>query len=402
MIPTLMLAVALAGAAEAAPAPPKVRAGGDGFALESDDGAFRLRLSGYVQADGRFFPGDGESRAADTFLLRRARPILSGTLGRVFEFTVMPDFGGGTAVIQDAWLDARFSPKARLRAGRFKPPFGLERLHSATELLFVERALPSNLAPIRDMGVQFHGEAAGGVVAYAVGVFNGAADGASIDADLSDGKDIDGRVFVRPFRNVGGKSVQALGIGVAGTTGEQEGALPVFRTPGQVVFFNYLVGAAASGTRSRIAPQASWTGGRVRLLGEYVRSQQDVRKDLDTFRVSHDAWQAAAAVLLTGESYAPGPLSPKRPFERGGGRGALEIAARYSELDVDDAVFDHGLADPARSASRARAVAAGLNWYLTRNVKYVADFERTTFEGGSAAGDRDAENAILFRFQLSF
>ena len=48
----------------------------------------------------------------DNFLLRRVRPIFAGTVGRHFEFQIMPDFGIGTTVLQDAWLDVNYSPKA--------------------------------------------------------------------------------------------------------------------------------------------------------------------------------------------------------------------------------------------------------------------------------------------------
>ena len=52
---------------------------------------------------------------------------------------------------------------------------------------------------------------------------------------------------------------------------------------------------------------------------------------------------------------------------------------------------------------KAFAWAAGLNWSLNRNVKQMFDYERTTFTGGAAAGkDRDPENAIFIRTQISF
>ena len=70
----------------------------------------------------------------------------------------MSDFGGGTAVVQDAYVDARFSKVFNLRAGKQKPPLGQERLLSATDILFIERALPTALVPNRDVGVQVYGE----------------------------------------------------------------------------------------------------------------------------------------------------------------------------------------------------------------------------------------------------
>jgi phosphate-selective porin OprO/OprP len=39
------------------------------------------------------------------------------------------------------------------RAGQYKAPVGLERLQSASAIVFLERAFPTELAPNRDRGV---------------------------------------------------------------------------------------------------------------------------------------------------------------------------------------------------------------------------------------------------------
>ncbi len=60
-------------------------------------------------------------------------------------------------------------------------------------------------------------------------------------------------------------------------------------------------------------------------------------------------------------------------------------------------------ADPAKSARKASAWAAGLNWYLTRKVKVAADYEQTRFKGGASGGqDRETEKAFLSRFEVGF
>ena len=93
-----------------------------------------------MQADGRFYTADRTTGMADTFVMRRVRPILEGTIFGNVDFRVMPDFGEGRTVLQDAYADLRFTPAVKLRAGKFKSPFGLERLVSAQDLLFVDRA----------------------------------------------------------------------------------------------------------------------------------------------------------------------------------------------------------------------------------------------------------------------
>jgi phosphate-selective porin OprO/OprP len=394
-------------AAEDEPAAPPVqaKAGADGFSVQSEDGAWKLRLGGYAQLDGRFYPGDDAKLGTDTFVLRRVRPIVQGTVARHFDFYINPDFGGGTTVLQDAYLDARFTPRFRVRAGKFKEPFGLERLASGTGLLFVERALPTALAPNRDLGIQLHGELAGGVLGYAAGVFNGVPDGGSVDTDVNDGKDLAGRIFLKPFTRGQGKALKNLGLGFAVTHGNQDGPLPSYKSGGQLTFFSYASGATAHGSRTRLSPQASWSYGPVGLIGEWVSSEQEVRRSATTpaVRLEHTAWQGAVAIVLTGEDATPGAIKPRKSFEPGKGWGALELVARVNGFDVDEAAFTGGLADRSRSASKARAWGLGLNWYLNRNVKQALTYERTTFTGGAAAGaDRSAENALFIRSQVAF
>jgi phosphate-selective porin OprO/OprP len=382
-------------------APVKVTAGADGFVIQSADGEHRLRITGYAQGDGRFFLSDDDDAATDTFLLRRARPIVQGTLARRFDFTIVPDFGGGQTVLQDAYLDARFTPAFRVRVGKYKAPFGLERLQSASNLLFVERAFPASIAPNRDVGIQVHGEVAGGAFAYAAAFLDGVPDGGSVDTDTNDGKDVVLRGFLLPLKKR--KDGPQVGLGFAASFGKQDGPAPSYRTPAQQAFFSYAQGVTASGSRERISPQGYFYAGPFGVIGEYVRSTQRLRGATDRVKVTNDAWQAAASVYLTGEKAGWSAVKPSKPFDPSKGRwGALELAARVHALDVDDDIFTGGLADPTRIASKAEAWTVGLTWYLNRNVKYVVNFEQTRFDGGRAGGDRRKENAVLVRAQVSF
>ena len=52
---------------------------------------------------------------------------------------------------------------------------------------------------------------------------------------------------------------------------------------------------------------------------------------------------------------------------------------------------------------KATAWGVGANWIFNTNVKFVLDYERTSFEGGAAGGgDRETENSVQTRLQLSF
>ncbi len=406
-------ALALLGAAAAATGeeprktaePPKVTAGAEGFSLQSASGDFKLQLRGYVHFDGRFFPSDEGRLAVDNFLLRRVRPIFSGTVARHFEFRIMPDFGMGTTVLQDAWLDVDYSPKARVRLGKFKSPVGLERLQSATALAFVERAYPTALVPNRDVGLMLHGELAGGVLAYAAGVFDGAPDGGSVDLDLADGKDVAGRVFFSPWKR-GTSVLKGLGFGIAGTTGKQTGAIPSYRSGGQVSLVTTLAGITYDGTRNRLSPQLSFYSGRFGLMAEYAWSESWVEKAATGTRAQFrgEAWQTTATFTLTGEPASYSGVRPREAFEPGQGKwGALELAARVNGIEIGTEAFQEGIVDPTKSVRKAFAWAVGLNWILSRNIKQVVNFERTTFTGGAQGGaSRPAENAFFIRTQVSF
>ena len=121
-------------AAEKAKVTPTVAAGREGYALKSADGDFQVKFRGYIQADGRFVGDNDTTSGPTTFALRRVRPVLEATAFKIFDFKLMPDFGQGQAVLYDAYADARFAPWLKLRIGKYKPQFGLERLQSATEL----------------------------------------------------------------------------------------------------------------------------------------------------------------------------------------------------------------------------------------------------------------------------
>lgn len=398
-------------AAEKAKTTASAVAGRDGFSLRSADGAYVLRLRGYTHFDGRFFLDDEERPGTDTFLLRRIRPIFEGTLAKFIDFRIMPDFAQGQTVLQDGYLEARVSPRFRIRGGKFKPPVGLERLQSATDLLFVERAFPTSLVPNRDLGIQFSGDVGtGGALNYAVGFFNGVPDGGSADVDTNDGKDVAARLFYTAPKE---SALRGLGIGIGGSVGDQEGTttapgLPAFRTPAQATFFSYRTDGTPAGTviadgdRTRISPQGYFYRGSFGVLTEYAISSQEVRRGTDAIELEHKAWQVAASWVLTGGEPSFRGVNPKKPFDLAADTwGDFELVARVSRLELDDDTFPT-FANPASAAESAESFAIGLNWYLNRNLRWMLDYERTRFEGGAASGDREDESVVFNRFQISF
>ena len=392
----------------------------EGFFIKSNDGQYTIKFRGLVQADARFYLKDGAQKLTDQFLVRRVRPIVEGSVTKYFDFRIVPDFGSGTITLQDAYADAKPFKDLKIRGGKFKVPIGLERLQSANNLFSIERGLPTNLVPNRDIGFQLFGDFLDGTLSYAVGVLDGTADNGpgglnAFDGDNTDGKDVYGRVFALPFKKSSITPLQKLGLGVAGTFGSQDGTaaapnLPSYKTIGQNTFFSYLAGSAttpavvSANDRYRIAPQAYFYYGPFGIFGEYVRSSTGVSlSGTNNTTLTNQAWQVAAEGFVTGEENNWSGINVKRPINPKKGQwGALSLGARYNEQRNDPRSFPL-YASASSSAQRARAWGLVTNWHLTNNYKFSLSYDQTHFKGGApAGGNRAAEHALFSRIQVSY
>jgi len=407
-------------AANAAKTQPRLTVGASGVTFNSADTNFVIGLHGILQVDSRTFPADGGIKGNDGFILRRARPILSGTVFRDFDFMFVPDFGGSVVQIQDAYVNYRYRPELQLQAGKFKSPVGLENLQSDPVTSFNERSLVTDLVPNRDVGAMLHGDLFSGAVSYAAGIFNGSPDynGTTTNADYDDNKAFAGRVFFQPWKSSDTAALRGLGFGLGGSyevdraaTNTATGLTPGYTTDGQQKFFSYSSGVFANGTHWRLSPQAYYYYGPFGLLGEYAISDQQVTRQavgappVASADLQNIAWEISGGWVLTGENAAYNGVTPNHPFDPGNGQwGAWQIVARYAELDVDKDAFPT-FASYTSSASSAKAWAVGLNWYLNRNLRVNTSFSRTIFSGYTGAKPAvpaQPENAVFTRLQLAF
>ena len=424
---------------------PVVRASQDGFGLKSADGKNEIKFRALAQIDYRNYDSvsglGSDGKNVSGFDFRRIRPTIEGTVFGLYDFKFTPEFGEAktanatsTSGIVDAYVDARFKPWFQVRAGKFKPYVGLERLQSGSDIKFIERSYVSNnILPNRDLGASIHGDLLDNKLTYAVGIFNGVNDGGdtSTAQDTNKDKDYAFRLFTTPFVD-SANALSGLGFGIAGTYGNAKGApntatdktlalLPNYKTAGQESnFFAYSSASFANGKRERIAPQAYYYYGPLGLIAEYARVSQDVSNGTRTDKLDNDAWQIAASYLITGEDASFKGVKPKNVFNQdGAGWGALELVARFQESNIDSNAFTTATtvkyADPRTNASSAKSWALGANWYLNQNVKIALDYENTSFDGGgqvNAAGvaiggftnvaDRPDERTLFTRLQLSY
>jgi len=134
--------------------------------------------------------------------------------------------------------------------------------------------------------------------------------------------------------------------------------------------------------------------GPASLQGEVVRADAHAggatRGD-PTF----DAFYVFGSYFLTGE-HRPYDLRngafvrvhPERnAFSGDGGLGAIEVACRYSSLDLSDAGVNGG---------ELRSGTLALNWYVNPNTRIMLDSIRASVHGG---GD---VQALTLRFHVDF
>jgi phosphate-selective porin OprO/OprP len=413
--------------------------GSSGFQLQSADGANTLRFRGNVSVDGRYFSDAYTPETADTWLVRKLRPTLEGTLWHYFDFRLMPDFGLGKTILQDGWADARAKPWLVFQFGKFKAPVGLERLQLEQFARFIEASLTSDLLPYRDIGFKIGGNVAGGLVNYDAGIFDGSVDGTSTDSNSvpdfnSTGHfTFYGRLFIAPFLKEGPNALKKLGFGVADSNASNTGiATPTtttsllagYKTPGQQPMFSYradtLTSAAAynnatiaHGIEQRVVPQLYYYYRFLGLMSEYVHEDLHVQRRLSTTSVrtaelQNTAWQVQGYWFITGEDEAYDSATPRCNFGPGC-IGAFEFVARYHQIHFDPQSFSDGInsfANPTAAPQAARAIGTGINWYLNPNFKVQLNYEVTRYNGGAARGpktiDRPSERVLISQFALIF
>jgi len=114
------------------------------------------------------------------------------------------------------------------------------------------------------------------------------------------------------------------------------------------------------------------------------------------------------------ETGAYSAVTPDRPFSlAGGGFGAFELAARFSDIDLNDH-FTQGRATHLSggvNGGEQRGIDVGINWYPNLNVKFMLDYIHTdidklwkpTSNGTAASTPAGAHvEAVAARSQVAF
>ncbi|MFD0322070.1 OprO/OprP family phosphate-selective porin [Lysobacter gummosus] len=324
------------------------------------DSGLELGLKGNANYDYNEFGDDRLPSGADRFVDDDAwrRQELSAFVRKpgVFEIAAGYDFKS------KLWLDnfLRLSSKVGgdLRIGQFKTPVGYEESAVGSNAsTFMERALPVGLMyEGRRLGVDWTYDKLPGWYINAALMSGGDLQG------NNDGRTLGARVVFNPIKT--DADVIHLGLSASNEKRDDDQARARVR-PEAALTDVRLVDSGALGHVEAINRQgleAIWRHGPLLVQSEYLRMGVDRYGQPD---YSTDGYYIAGSWVLTGEARPYknsgfGNLKPSRAF------GAVEVAVRYSQVDLDD----RGVA----LGGRQRDWTLGANWYIGQHFKLQANY----------------------------
>jgi phosphate-selective porin OprO/OprP len=338
---------------------------------------------------------------ADGSEFRRARIYAKGTLFEAVEFKAEYDFAGGDADFKDIYMqvDAGF---AKVRAGHYKEPFGLEENTSSKYITFNERSLTGTFTPVRNSGLMLHDAIDGDVpFSWAAGVFRTTDDYGDDKSSDSGEYNVTARATVAPLYDKDAGKV--LHFGLATSVRSDISHTNRFRSRPENHLAPELVDTRAGGMADfpsdgyvLSGAEVAWTRGPLSLQGEYM--QANVNGTQGGGNPTFWGYYGMLSYFLTGEHrpYKHGVFQRVKPKGNlgQGGKGALELTGRYSAVDLNDGNAQGGELDD---------ITVGVNWYLNPNARVMFNFVHSELDDSAVTRDGNGTlESFLIRFQFDF
>lgn len=360
----------------------------NGFKLDAPDKKFSLKFGGRIMADYTFVDADSAlGDLEDGFEFRRARMFFSGTVYERIEFKIQYDFAGGDADAKDVYIGVK-NDWGSVRFGHFKEPFSLAEITSSKYITFLERAMPIEaFSPSRNSGIGFHGSN-GDKVNWGVGAFYDA-DGFGVSTS-EDNLNITGRIGFRPQWE--DKGARMFHVGLSATQKDRGTSLRFRSRPEAHLSSRFVdTGSFAADSATLFDVEFATVQNSFWASGEYISVDVDAPAVGDP---NFDGYYVQLGYFLTGEhrkfktsSAAWDRLKPKENFGKDGGKGAWEIAFRYSSLDLNDGAISGGEQDDW---------SLGLNWYPNPATRLMINYVHADVD---QVGEADF---FLVRWQVDF
>jgi phosphate-selective porin OprO/OprP len=337
---------------------------------------------------------------------RTARVEATGFIYPRMAFCLSWDFASGDEYsLKHSYLEARDVPfVGNLRAGYFYEPVGLQSQMSSKYYTFLEPALPTALAPWRNAGLMAHRQFMEGRGVWQAGFFLTTDSMAAKSGD--DDYSLTGRVAFLPVGEPGDDLL--VHVGVSGSYQKPEDSVRLRSRP-ENHMSDYLIDTGDMSNVDhviRLGAEVAAVYGPFHCAAEFlnanVSSCDDDMMEPDRIALEDDASFSGiylqAGYFVTGEtrSFLKGNwarTSPKSVLLEDG-LGAIELAIRYSSLDLNDegaGIYGGQMSD----------VTLGVNWYFHPNARMMCNYVLATVkdEDDEEIGGADA---FVTRLQFDF
>ena len=409
--------------------------------FKTADGKYSASLRALVQFDGGYYmqddapaSGTGADLSSGTNF-RRARIGITGTIAKVFDYNFIYDFGGSgseKSAISSAYLQYNGLKPFKIRVGAFSPSASLEDSEGATDPLFMEKASAVEIARgiagadgRSAIALMAAGERYYGSIAY-----TGARVGQTGFFDEQQGlvgrlaglafDDGDGKLLVGGNGSYVFDTADASAGPGASSTGVNFQNVPELRVD-DTSSSNASASLVSTGninadsvTQWGLDGAAQWKS--LYVEGGYFKFEADRRgSGLAGSNPNFDGWYAEASWVLTGEKRSYDTKSavfraPKveSPFtgQKGTGWGALELAVRYSTIDLNYHE-DMSTANGGIRGGEQDIWTIGVNWYANNAIRLSANYlfiDIDRLSGASAPFTDVGQDiqAVGFRTQVAF
>lgn len=341
-------------------------------------GDYDAFVDGVLQTDANWFDDDVRDFVDDAEF-RRAEIIFRLKNEKNTEFFV------GYDPRADKWLDVygkwMVGPNGQFRVGQYKQNMNLEELISTKSIDFVSRALPNAFTIGRRLGAE-----------YMLFGTDWTLSGGVYDRELTNNGAKGTGVVVRGTYAPINELEETLHFGLALSSQEQAKDVARFSTRPEAELANFrLVDTGVLGEAERnnqIGLEAAYSNGPWAVQGEYLRADLSRGGGFNNFVA--DGWYVYGTWFVTGESktYKLGKFD--YPVPNDPGKGALQLALRYSSIDLNDGAVQGG---------EEQNLTVGANWYWRSNFKLALDY---TAASSRKAGVSDDPNIVSARFQFMF
>jgi phosphate-selective porin OprO and OprP len=394
-------------------------------------GNFSAALRALVQFDGGYYM---QSTGATSDLssgsnFRRARIGLSGRLYNVWDYYFLYDFGGSGvegSSISSAYIQYNGLGPVTIRAGAFPPAASLEDSEGAADTLFLEKS--SAVEITRAIAGADSRSAIAAIVTqpryFASLAYTGSKVGAS--GVFDEQQAMLGRFAYSPWSN--DESTAVVGVNGSYVFKTADAAPGPGSASSGVNFQNSpelrVDDTSANGTAQSLVSTGNINASSVTQWGVdgaanwksfygeggYFNFGADRRGGSNP---DFDGWYAQASWVVTGERrrYDTSSAAFKAPKVSSpvngdlGGYGALELAARYSIVDLDYHAGIGGAATPDGGirGGEQDIWTVGVNWYLNDELRLMFDYQHDDIDRLSPAGLQIGQrlDALSFRIEVS-